>query len=472
MTDQHRLDHVSYHGGGRLATPNIDRIADSVGFTRCVSVNPVCSPARSALLTGKYTHQIGMTAMSGDLSPQHPTYLRALQEHGYRTIGIGKLHWLQGWKFGTPIGRGHPLTDLKDEIRQFGFDEVWEAAGKQLVSRNYCDYAEHLDRQGLLEAYRAFNARSGTNTNIAEQQNFTGEPFPFGERNYLDIVIGDKLVEAIEQGAGEQPFFLLGSFVGPHPPYDPPASYLEQIPYEEEDDFLPGPDGSLTDTTKRHLYRMRRAYKAMIRIIDEQVGRLFAKLEEKGILDDTVILFVADHGEMMGDHGRVQKQSPMRASVVVPAAIRHPDWLNGERNDSPVELTDLTATILDVAGIDPQQALSKDWPAFHDRVPCRSLLPIVAGEAGRVRDYAFSECAGQWQMILSERWKYVRSLQYDDPDRVPEQLYDLQEDPDEQRNVIELPQYRDAAQWCRRRRDFVLDRTPPAQLRWAPIIEA
>jgi arylsulfatase A-like enzyme len=173
---------------------------------------------------------------------------------------------------------------------------------------------------------------------------------------------------------------------------------------------------------------------------------------------------------MMGDHGRVQKQSPYHASAVVPTAIRHPDYLHGKLNDSPVELTDLTATILEVAGIDPRQALSKDWPAFHDRVPCRSLLPIVTGEAERVRDYAFSECAGQWQMIQSERYKYVRSLQYDDPERVPEQLYDLQEDPQELVNVIDRPAYAEAAAWCRRRRDFVLDRTPLAQLQWAPII--
>jgi arylsulfatase A-like enzyme len=470
MTDQQRLDHVSYHGFGRMATPNIDRIAESVGFTNCVSVNPVCTPARCALLTGKYTHQIGMTAMSGDLSLQHPTYPRALQTQGYKTYGIGKFHWLQGWKFGCPIGQGHPLTSIKDDIRKFGFDEVWEASGKQLVSRNYCDYAEHLDRQGLLEAYRAFNDRSGKNGNEAETQNFTGEPFPFGEHNYMDIVIGDKIAEAIEHRPDDTPFFIFGSFVGPHPPYDPPQSYLDKVPYEEIDDFVPGPKGPISDEAKKRLYKMRRAYKAMIAIIDEQIGRILAKLEDAGILEDTVILFTADHGEMMGDHGRVQKQSPYHASAVVPTAIRHPDYLHGKLNASPVELTDLTATILDVAGIDPQQGLSKDWPAFHDRVPCRSLLPIVAGEVERVRDYAFSECFGGWQMIQSERYKYVRSLQYDDPDRVPEQLFDLQQDPLELVNVIDQPAYAEAAAWCRRRRDFVLDRTPSAQLRWAPII--
>ncbi|MGG1554771.1 sulfatase family protein [Paenibacillus ferrarius] len=470
MTDQHRLDHVSYHGFGKMQTPNIDKIAESVGFTNCVSVNPVCTPARAALLTGKYTHQIGMTAMSGDLSLQHPTYPRALQKNGYRTYGIGKFHWLQGWKFGCPIGQGHPLTSIKEEMKQYGFDEVWEASGKQLVSRNYCDYAEHLDRQGLLGKYREFNARSGTNTNQAETQNFTGEPFPFGDHNYMDVVIGDRIIEAIEERPNDQPFFLFGSFVGPHPPYDAPQSYLDKVPYEEVDDFLPGMQGELSEAAKQRLYLLRRSYRAMISIIDEQVGRILAKLEEQGILEDTVILFTADHGEMMGDHGRAQKQSPFHASAVVPAAIRHPDYLHGSINTMPFELTDLTATILDAAGIDPQEALSKDWPAFHDRVPCRSLLPVLRGECEKVRDYAFSECSGQWHMIQSSQWKYIRYLQYDDPDQVPEQLYDLREDPNELNNVIGNPAYAEAAAWCRRRRDYVLDRTPPAQLRWAPII--
>lgn len=469
MADQLRLDHVSYHGSGCMETPFIDKIAEGAGFTNCISVNPVCTPARSALLTGKYSHQIGMLAMSGDLSLQHPTYPRALQKKGYKTYGIGKFHWLQGWKFGCPIGQGHPLTSIKEQIKRFGFDEVWEAAGKQLVSRNTCDYAEYLDSLGLLQQYRAFNDQNG-NKKLPGLIKYTGEPFPFGEEHYLDIVIGRHIVEAIEKRPADRPFFLFGSFAGPHPNYDAPQSYVDRIPCEETDDFIPGPDGPLNPEEKRRLYKLRRSYKAMIRIIDEQIGLILKKLEEEGILDDTVILFTADHGEMMGDHGLVEKQSPYRASVTVPAAIRHPDYPGARRCHQPVELTDLTATILDVAGADPQEALSLDWPAFHNRVPCRSLLPVLAGSGRPIRDYAFSECFGKWQMIQTERWKYVRMLEYDDPEQVPEALYDLEQDPHELHNVIGEPDYAEAAAWCRRRRDYVLDRTPAAQLRWAPII--
>lgn len=92
MTDQHRADHAGFLPGSRMATPHLDRLAGSVGFSNCVTVNPICTPARTALLTGKYTHQIGTLDMSGDLSREHPTYPRALQQAGYWTAGVGKFH--------------------------------------------------------------------------------------------------------------------------------------------------------------------------------------------------------------------------------------------------------------------------------------------------------------------------------------------------------------------------------------------
>ena len=152
MTDQHRTDHVGFHPRAKMATPNIDRIAEGIGFTHCITVNPVCTPARTAMLTGKYSRQIGMLAMGGDLSLEHPTYPRALQKAGYYTAAIGKLHYLQTWPWSTPRGKGLNLVKLKEEIKKFGFDHLWESSGKQLALRNYCDYCDHLQKKNLLDA--------------------------------------------------------------------------------------------------------------------------------------------------------------------------------------------------------------------------------------------------------------------------------------------------------------------------------
>lgn len=148
MTDQHRADRVGFLPDSRMATSNIDRLAGSVGFSNCVTVNPICTPARTALLTGKYTHQIGTLSMSGDLSREHPTYLHALQNGGYWTAGVGKFHWMQGWPWHTERGKGHDLVALKDEVKKYGLDYVWEMSGKQLAVKNYCDYCEYLQSKG------------------------------------------------------------------------------------------------------------------------------------------------------------------------------------------------------------------------------------------------------------------------------------------------------------------------------------
>lgn len=473
MTDQHRADYVGFHDSGKLRTPNIDRIAEGVGFTNCVSVNPVCMPARSALLTGKYTHQIGALGMSGDLSLQHPTYLQALQRSGYHTSGIGKLHWLQGWPFqGKGTGRGHDLVRLEESTKQFGLDYVWEAAGKQLALQNYCHYAEHLDRKGLLEPYRQFIRDCGRNVTTAKEQQFKVEPFPFAQQDYIDAVIGDKIVERIRERPKDRPFFIFGSFASPHPPYDPPAVYLRRIREERADDFVPDNGAALPEDKKEELFRLRRAYKAMITLVDDQIGRIFEVLEREKLLEDTVILFAADHGEMMGDHGRVQKMSPYWQSVGVPAAIRHPDRLRGTVNHSPIEIIDLTATMLEIADIDPQEALSLAWPEFNHIVPAKSLLPIVTGQRDSIREFAFSEWGARWEMIQSERWKYIRYFNRPDGQAPYEELFDRVEDPNEQINRIHDPGLSNVAEWHRSKRQQVMDETPPAQLRWAPLMQA
>lgn len=473
-TDQQRPDSVGWAADSRCETPQLDRLAEGTTFDACVTVNPVCMPARSALMTGRYAHQVGALSMSGDLSPQHPTFTQALQRAGYWTAGIGKFHLWQGWPWSAPRGLGHDMHRYKERMMAYGFDYLWESAGKQLALRNHCDYAVHLERQGLLEEYREWLVKCGRNTNYAESVAFTGDPFPFGEQNYIDHVTGAEVIKALDSRPTDKPFFLWASFCGPHAPFDPPASYLEKVPYEEVDDFIPG-DKPLAPEIKKRLYRLRRAYKAMIHVIDDEVGRLFAYLEKNKLWDNTLIVFTSDHGEMLGDHARVQKNSFYHHSVGVPCAIRHPEHLNRQRSPHPIELTDLTATMLEAAGLDPQKALIKDWPYGHAQIPSRSLMPVLRGEKPRVRDYAYAECAfseGQnetsWQMILSDDWKYIRHLGQADPDAPVEMLFDRRRDPQEQMNRAGDPALAEVLAWHRRRRDHTLDLTPPAQFLWAP----
>ncbi len=469
MVDQLRADHVGWSPRTRIDTPHLDRIAEGAAFLHCVSANPVCTPARCALLTGRYSRQVNMLKMAGDLSRDIPTYPQALQRAGYATAGIGKFHWLQTWKWGTERGRGVDLVGLEDPLKGFGFDHVWEASGKQLAVQNYCHYCAHLEEKGLMDAFRDHIEASGKNHNEAEACEFTGEPWPLPDEDYPDLVITDRMLEWIDDRDGDRPFFLFGSWLSPHQPHDPPASYLEQTPYEETDDFVVGDDEEpLSDEAKKRTWKLRRAYKAMVRMLDDQVGRIFAKLEEKGLLDNTVIVFVSDHGEMLGDHGRMQKSIHWHQSAVVPCAIRHPRHLDARRIEAPVELTDLTATLLDCAGLDPTEALSRDWPAFNNIIPGRSLLPALGGETDSVREFAFSECSGEWSMLHSPRHSYVR-FHRTAAERPHELLFDLTADPDERHDLAGDPAHAGILEEFRGRLFRVIETHPPCQTRWAPL---
>jgi choline-sulfatase len=486
MTDQHRGDHVGFGRRSRWSTPNIDRIAaEGIGFTGCVTPSPMCQPARAALMTGKYPRQIGMLAMAGDLHPEHPTFTGCLQKAGYHVSWIGKLHLLQGWDWYGKIRGGHDLVHLKPRLREaYGIDHLWEASGKFLIRRDYCDWAAQLRGAGLLAEYYAHLDRCGGGGFQVEAGRVDRViPWPFDESHYCDIAIADQAIAALRSRESPRPFFLACSFCGPHVPYDPPSRFLEGIAPSNDPVVAPAPgfDGE----TLAQIHHLQRGYKGMLRCIDEQVGRILAVLAAEGLMESTTLIFTSDHGEMLGDHGLLQKGFPHTASTAIPLAIRHPGAGPRGVNHAPVELTDVTATILDAAGLDPKAALSKPWPAFHDLVPSRSLLPVATGECDRIRDFAYCESDANWhaarpdpdscwQMLVDHRWKYVRRIHRRDSEPenfVRESLFDLEADPDETRDLADDPGHEERLAAFRRNLDYVQATTPPAQTGWAPLVD-
>lgn len=471
MVDQLRSDHAGFVPGAVFRTPNLRELAKGATvFTHCQSVNPVCMPARAALLTGRYTHQIGALAMSGDLCFDLPTYPRALQGAGYWTAHAGKLHVLQSWPWGVPRGEGLDLVALAPEIKKLGFDWLWESAGKQLAVKNRCDWCAHLESRGVLEQARDFLSSCGANRNTADEElEPDGKPWPLDEADHVDVVTGDMALQALRDRPRDRPFYLKVSFCSPHKPFDPPARYLENEPCEEVDDFTPGPGGRELDPgMKRTLWRLRRAYRATIRLVDDQIGRILGALREQGEYDNTLILFTSDHGEMMGDHGRVQKDSYYRESLTVPTLVRDPRVNRTRVFSHPVELTDLTATMLHAAGLDPREVLTEPWPAYRDRVPCASLHPALEDDSP-LREFSFSESGSGWCCVQSDTRKYVRWTLGPQNEGFEEEFYDLQTDPRETRNLAGEPGERAELHRHRQALEWRLASTPPAQRSWAPF---
>ncbi len=494
MTDQQRAEYVGYaENGCGAVTPNIDRIARHAYFTNCQTTNPICTPARTSLITGRYSRQIGSLTMAGDLFPQIPTFMQALQKAGYTTYGIGKFHYLQTYPWSTPRGCGmDPVAGVEDE-KKFGYDFVWETAGKQQVVGNYCFYGDYLNQKGMLPAVRDFfQTCGGINGDTADHNYDKALPWPFAEEDYIDVVTGRVACEQLEQHPKEAPFYMLVSFCGPHKPYDAPQRYLDMFPLEREDSFLL-PDGQqLSTSEKEALYRQRRSAKAMIRLIDDQIGEILHVLERRGLLEDTLVLFTSDHGDMLGDHYMIQKGVPWRQAMNVPLAAWLPGAVPAGRCTCPVELHDIAATILDYAGLDPAAALSRRWPAYNDRIPCRSFLPVLQNVCSSHRAFCYSESdyseerhegtdprevlrkrgangrrSNAWRSIITETSKYIRYLGYALEEAPYEEFYDLARDPNETENLISDPLYLDQITQARRRMDYITDHYPAAQMTWS-----
>jgi arylsulfatase A-like enzyme len=238
------------------------------------------------------------------------------------------------------------------------------------------------------------------------------EPTPLARGDCTDDFTGRMALRLLEGLPVGEPWFLQVNFPGPHEPFDPPAELARRY----EDVEFPGPvDGEPHQDHRR----IRRNYAAMIEGIDEWVGRLLDAVARRGELDNTIVVYASDHGEMLGDLGRWFKSIPHEPSVHVPLVVSGPGVDRGVRSDALVELFDLAPTFCDLAGVAP----GEDWEA-------QSIAPILRGGAGAHRDVQVSSFK-DWRMATDGRWKLVL---YDGGDRL---LFDLKEDPAERCNLAD-----------------------------------
>ena len=225
----------------------------------------------------------------------------------------------------------------------------------------------------------------------------------------------------------EFPWHLFVSFVGPHNPFDPAPEFAEQWRDAEMPDPIPwNADGKPDRYHKSSQdYRdpakaliARRQYTAYLEQIDQSIGKLLDTLEEQGTLDDTYIVFAADHGEMLGDHGRYTKGVQYEASLRVPMIMAGPGIKPGN-SEALVELNDVNATICDWAGIGPTPGID-----------AQSVQPVLTGEQQEHRAYTFATHRGHC-CVRTRDWKYIHG------DDGQHELYDLKNDPEEIQNVID-----------------------------------
>jgi len=435
--DQHRYDWLGWMGAPPR-TPHLDRLRrEGIWHRNVYSNNPLCMPARCSLLTGLYSHQSGQMNNDHDWPSNLRTLPQALQKSGYHTALIGKLHAMEG------ISKKIDLTLERDRIAQFGFDHVAEVSGKSFAWFIDCDWTHHLRNHGLLERYRA---------EISKQTPLdkAGAPFPFDESHFIDRFTGNRCVEWLENYDRQDPFFLWAGFCAPHPPYDAPEPWLQH----HAPDTMPAP---VDNPNPGNWPILRAHYAAMIELIDHEIGRLLATLERRGWLDETLVLFVSDHGEMLGDHGLDGKCWPHDPSIRVPCLARFPGVIRpGSVSDGLVSLIDLPVTCL--AAVDVHNA-----DAALPKTPGRSLMNHWKAPQSPFRRFIFSENGGQFNPAFRLlRTGGEKLVDWHAEGRIS--FYDLEADPSESRDLGGKPAFSSRQQALQKDLDdFLLSARDPEE---------
>jgi len=410
--DEHRWDCFDRTLIPSLQTPNLDRLRqEGLYLPHTYTSCPICMPTRFTWLTGLRASQVhaGLLANAHDWPHDAPTFARQLQQSGYQTALIGKLHsyaWL----------RPRDVRAAEPETRARGFDHVHEVSSKVLPGWGYlCQYTEHLKERGLyLDYIRDVRRRSPM-----QGGKECWEPSPLEPDDYVDVLIRQQATSWLRKLRRDRPFFGHLSFCSPHFPLDPPEPWFSR--HRPED--MPVPFG-VDDPQEIRQWQIERAlYASLIELVDEQVGHILDTLDELGLEDNTLVMFTTDHGDQMGDHGLMYKGYPYDASIRTPLIARYPGkTAPGTVSDALCDTTDLPHTILEMAGCyegdDASQRLLPQSPG-------RSFAPVLRGEANTHREWIYSECGLRgWRCLRDVNTKYVWRPE-------GESLFNMSEDPQE-----------------------------------------
>lgn len=431
-TDQHRFDCIGANGNNVVKTPNIDRLANmGVNFQNHYCSAPTCSPARASILTGMYPRAHGLYALGYRMPEEQieQNLASTLGRNGYDTAIIGKVH--------LAALEAREAENLNHADPYFGFRYY------RVTEDDPC--GEYLDwiKNEHPEYYEA--ALNNVCPSFAPKPYAHQAPEGKMEELYVSELpeelhqtawITNHAIEYLDKAAEEKtPFFAWFSFVDPHHPWNPPAGYADlydlediELPYlvQEElkgDDYKYAYIEGLDDLEYK---KMTAAYYSLITFTDTYIGKIMDHLEEKGLMDNTVIVFTSDHGDYNGDHGLVRKCWRLYEGILrSPFIIVDPaSTVKGKKVMGYTQDVDIMPTILDLCGIE-----------YPREMQGKSLAHIFKGKEDTGRDYAVTEFTMSDHPFGDNKWSIsivkngFKLLYYQFENRF--YLYDLEKDPNE-----------------------------------------
>jgi arylsulfatase len=446
MTDQQRFDALSCYGAKEIETPNIDRLAkEGVRFEKCYSPNPICTPSRASIMTGKHLLGHGVYKLHDILPDDQVLFTKRLQEKGYETTLVGKLHVSGLWH---EVNERHPND---------GFDNYFWCIDPGLNLEDPMNsYAKWVKRKDQVFFEKL------------KQEGKSLRHFP--EELHFSRWASETTIHQIESRSKTKPFFILMSLFDPHDPYfDYPLSSRNSVNIEEIrepimiSDTVMQPEGVRREFHRSRwiekqpafsetVQEMRIGYYASIAFLDQEVGKVLNVIENEGIKDNTIIVFVSDHGDMMFDRGLFSKGAFFYdPSIRVPFLIRYPDKIPaGLVIDLPVQQYDIAATVLAASGYSDEKLqkwmpesmdlfkiieMGKEYEYFRDYAVC------VYRNTGYGPDGKYFEPPIHASMFLSGAYKLNVYHNFAHPSKLEGELFDMDNDPDELNNLWSEPYY-------------------------------
>lgn len=401
--DQYRFDWGGTNPDIPVRTPNLKRLADEgVLFSKAVCPSPLCAPSRACLASGKEYDRCQVASNGVDYPLNQTSFYQLLRDSGYHVMGCGKfdLHKpTHDWGL-----------DGKRLLEEWGFSDGIDNEGKWDGVNSGKDspkgpYLQYLEERGLRQVHiDDFASRRG--------QKDATFPTPLPDEAYCDNWVANNGLKLMRRAPDDKPWFLQVNFTGPHAPWDITESMAELY----KGVTFPQPNENTQLSTEAH-NRIRQNYSAMVENIDHRLGIYLEELDKSGELENTLIVFSSDHGEMLGDHNRWGKSDPYQPSVGVPLVIWGPDVRDGIICNLPTTILDLTATFLKYAGL--------SVPSWMESLSLKSYLE---GKVETHREYVLSGLKS-WRMVFDGRYKLVRGFT-EEP-----LLFDLSNDPFENANI-------------------------------------